>query len=114
MFQRLTTLMMTFAVASAGARAKAGSSVFNEEAARDEGRRIRHKMLSLNAYDRHKILVNTYLINRYYALIETSFSAELNYHFMQFRTLMQMSFGLSFQAWGCCSHPFQGHIKRSH
>jgi len=52
------------AVASAGARAKAGSSVFNEEAARDEGRRIRHKMLSLNAYDRHKILVNTYLINR--------------------------------------------------
>ena len=84
MFQRLTTLMMTFAVASAGARAKAGSSVFNEEAARDEGRRIRHKMLSLNAYDRHKILVNTYLINRYYALIETSFQTELSSHFMQF------------------------------
>merc|ERR1712029_181563 len=43
---------------------KASTSVFSEEAARDEGRRIRHKMLSLNAYDRHKILVNTYLLNR--------------------------------------------------
>jgi len=52
------------AVASAAGRAKASTSVFSEEAARDEGRRIRHKMLSLNAYDRHKILVNTYLLNR--------------------------------------------------
>lgn len=43
-------------------KSKASSSVFREEASRDEGRRIRMQYLSLNAYDRHKILVNEYLL----------------------------------------------------
>jgi len=41
-------------------KAKAHSSVFNAEVAADEGRRQRSKLLQLNAYDRHKQLVNTY------------------------------------------------------
>jgi len=41
-------------------KAKAHSSVFSEEAAADEGRRQRVQLLQLNAYDRHKQLVNTY------------------------------------------------------
>jgi len=45
-------------------KAKVGYSVFSEEAARDEGRRQRHKLLALNAYDRHKLLVNEYLLTR--------------------------------------------------
>merc|ERR1719369_2067501 len=34
--------------------------MFNSEAAADEGRRQRIHFLKLNAYDRHKQLVNTY------------------------------------------------------
>lgn len=41
-------------------KAKASSSVFSTEVAADEGRRQRVKLLQLNAYDRHKQLVNTY------------------------------------------------------
>merc|ERR1711915_621153 len=41
-------------------KAKAHSSMFNSEAAADEGRRQRIHFLKLNAYDRHKQLVNTY------------------------------------------------------
>lgn len=41
-------------------RAKASSSVFREEAALAEGQRQRQNFLSLNAYDRHKMLVNEY------------------------------------------------------
>jgi len=41
-------------------KAKAHSGVFSAEAAADEGRRQRVKLLQLNAYDRHKQLVNTY------------------------------------------------------
>ena len=50
--------------ADKASKAKAGSSYFSEEVARDEGRRQRHKLLALNAYDRHKLLVNEYLLNR--------------------------------------------------
>lgn len=41
-------------------KAKAHSSVFSAEVSADEGRRQRVKLLQLNAYDRHKQLVNTY------------------------------------------------------
>lgn len=41
---------------------KADQSVFREEASRDEGRRIRAQILSLSAYDRHKQLVNDYVL----------------------------------------------------
>jgi len=41
-------------------KAKAHSSVFSAEVAADEGRRQRVQLLQLNAYDRHKQLVNTY------------------------------------------------------
>jgi len=41
-------------------KAKAGMSVFSEEAANDEGRRQRFQLSKLNAYDRHKQLINTY------------------------------------------------------
>jgi len=39
---------------------KAHSSEFSNEVAADEGRRQRVRLLQLNAYDRHKQLVNTY------------------------------------------------------
>ncbi|TRY63653.1 hypothetical protein TCAL_07956 [Tigriopus californicus] len=41
---------------------KADQSVFREEASRDEGRRIRAQVLSLSAYDRHKQLINDYVL----------------------------------------------------
>ena len=41
---------------------QAHSGVFSAEAAADEGRRQRVKLLQLNAYDRHKQLVNTYQV----------------------------------------------------
>ena len=41
---------------------QAHSSVFSAEAAADEGRRQRVQLLQLNAYDRHKQLVNTYQV----------------------------------------------------
>ena len=41
---------------------RAHSSQMGEEAAADEGRRRRFHFLSLNAYDRHKQLVNEYLL----------------------------------------------------
>jgi len=41
-------------------KAKAGRSVFTEEAATEEGRRQRFQLSKLNAYDRHKQLINTY------------------------------------------------------
>lgn len=44
-------------------KAKATSSVFRDEVSRDEGRRQRHKYLALTAYDRHKLLINEYLLN---------------------------------------------------
>ena len=43
-------------------KAKAGRSVFSEEAATDEGRRQRFQLSKLNAYDRHKQLINTYQV----------------------------------------------------
>jgi len=52
------------AASDQASKAKPGYSVFSEEAARDEGRRQRHKLLALNAYDRHKMLVNEYLLTR--------------------------------------------------
>lgn len=50
-------------VISHGSKAKVHHAVFSEEVAKDEGRRQRHKFLALNAYDRHKLLVNNYLLN---------------------------------------------------
>ena len=41
---------------------QAHSSVFSAEVAADEGRRQRVQLLQLNAYDRHKQLVNTYQV----------------------------------------------------
>ena len=43
-------------------KAKAGRSVFTEEASTEEGRRQRFKLSKLNAYDRHKQLINTYQV----------------------------------------------------
>ncbi len=43
-------------------RAKASSSVFRDETSREEGRKQRQNILSLNAYDRHKLLVNEYFL----------------------------------------------------
>ena len=43
-------------------KAKAGRSVFSEEAVSDEGRRQRFQLSKLNAYDRHKQLINTYQV----------------------------------------------------
>lgn len=43
-------------------RAKASSSVFREEAALAEGRAQRQNILSMNAYDRHKLLINEYFL----------------------------------------------------
>ena len=43
-------------------RAKASNSVFREEAALAEGRRQRQNFLTLNAYDRHKLLINEYFL----------------------------------------------------
>ena len=45
-------------------KAKAGRSVFTEEAATEEGRRQRFQLSKLNAYDRHKQLINTYQVIR--------------------------------------------------
>ena len=42
--------------------AKASSSVFREEAALAEGRRQRQNFLTMNAYDRHKMLINEYFL----------------------------------------------------
>ena len=44
-------------------KAKAGRSVFTEEAATEEGRRQRFQLSKLNAYDRHKQLINTYQVS---------------------------------------------------
>lgn len=41
---------------------KADKALFTEEVTQDEGRRQRFQLLSLNAYDRHKKLVNDYLL----------------------------------------------------
>ena len=41
---------------------KADKADFTEEVTQDEGRRQRFQLLSLNAYDRHKKLVNDYLL----------------------------------------------------
>lgn len=46
---------------SAAPKARA-ADVFNDEVAREEGRRQRTHFLALNAYDRHKQLVNNYLL----------------------------------------------------
>jgi len=43
-----------------GRQAKAGISVFNTEHSAEEGRRQRYQLSKLNAYDRHKQLINTY------------------------------------------------------
>nr|CAG4641313.1 EOG090X0H59 [Eulimnadia texana] len=40
----------------------ASKSIFASEASKEEGRRLRSHLLSLNAYDRHKMLVNEYLL----------------------------------------------------
>ena len=47
---------------SMASKAKASSSVFREEAALAEGRRQRQNFLTLNAYDRHKMLINEYML----------------------------------------------------
>ncbi len=41
---------------------KASHFQFSEEVAKDEGRRQRFQLLSLNAYDRHKKLINDYFL----------------------------------------------------
>ena len=43
-------------------KAKASNSVFREEAALAEGRRQRQNFLSMNAYDKHKMLINEYFL----------------------------------------------------
>lgn len=43
-------------------KAKASNSIFREEAALAEGRRQRQNFLTLNAYDRHKLLINEYFL----------------------------------------------------
>ena len=43
-------------------KAKASTSVFREEAALAEGRRQRQNFLTMNAYDRHKMLINEYFL----------------------------------------------------
>ena len=45
-------------------KAKAGRSVFTEEASTEEGRRQRFQLSKLNAYDRHKQLINTYQVRK--------------------------------------------------
>merc|ERR1712223_1906355 len=43
-------------------KAKASNEVFRNEAALAEGRLQRQNVLSLNAYDRHKLLINEYFL----------------------------------------------------
>ena len=45
-------------------KAKAHRSEFNEGVAADEGHRQRVQFLKLNAYDRHRQLINTYQVIR--------------------------------------------------
>lgn len=42
---------------------KEGISVFNTEVSAEEGRRQRFQLSKLNAYDRHKQLINTYHVS---------------------------------------------------
>lgn len=41
-------------------KAKGDKEIFRSETSAEEGRKLRYQLLSLNAYDRHKQLVNTY------------------------------------------------------
>jgi protein FRA10AC1 len=47
---------------SAKREAKATRSVFTEEATRESGRKLRSQFLEMNAYDRHKMLINEYVL----------------------------------------------------
>jgi len=49
-------------ITNMASKAKASSSVFREEAALAEGRRQRQNFLTMNAYDRHKMLINEYFL----------------------------------------------------
>jgi len=51
------------AISRAVSGAKASASVFRDEVSREEGRKQRHKYLALDAYDRHKMLINEYMLN---------------------------------------------------
>ena len=53
-------------------KAKAGRSVFTEEASTEEGRRQRFQLSKLNAYDRHKQLINTYQVRSLGSLDKTA------------------------------------------
>ncbi len=50
------------AMSAMASSSKAPFSVFREEAALEEGRRQRQNFLTLNAYERHKMLVNEYYL----------------------------------------------------
>ena len=50
------------AMSSMASKAKASNEIFREEVARDEGRRQRQNILTMNAYDRHKMLINEYFL----------------------------------------------------
>ena len=63
-------------------KAKAGRSVFTEEASTEEGRRQRFQLSKLNAYDRHKQLINTYQV-RYWGLLIRQRSLSLIRYFFE-------------------------------
>jgi len=44
-------------------KAKGHSSIFTSEQSAEEGRRQRYQLSKLNAYDRHKELINTYQVS---------------------------------------------------
>ena len=44
-------------------KSKGNISVFNSEQSAEEGRRQRYQLSKLNAYDRHKQLINTYQVS---------------------------------------------------
>ena len=48
-------------------RSKGNISVFNSELSVEEGRRQRYQLSKLNAYDRHKQLINTYQVTTEYS-----------------------------------------------
>ena len=52
-------------------KSKGNISVFNSEQSAEEGRRQRYQLSKLNAYDRHKQLINTYQVSMLAASVFT-------------------------------------------
>ena len=81
--------------------AKASSSVFREEAALAEGRRQRQNFLTMNAYDRHKMLINEYFLyyegatQRFVQIPIWSDYPDLFFFFSIFLTLSNFAYLLS-------------------